>query len=92
MAKRGRPMGHKLSEESKQKISVTKTGQMHEQQTRVKISESLKKYFKTPAGIAQREKTSLFLSGFWNSQGGIEFRNSLSQSMRQYYSDHFEDQ
>ena len=92
MTKRGRPLGHKLSEESKQKISISKTGQIHNKKTKIKISKSLKKYFNTPEGIAQREKTSLFLNGFWNSTEGVSFRESLSQSMRQYYTDHFEEQ
>lgn len=44
--KRGRPLGFKLSEESKRAISKSKTGQRHTQETRDKISKSLTLYFK----------------------------------------------
>jgi uncharacterized protein YjiK len=91
MAKRGRPEGHKLSMESRQKISMTKTGQLHEHETKKKISESLLEYFKTPEGIAQRERTSLFLTGFWASDDGYFFRETLGQSMSDYYNEHFKD-
>jgi len=91
MLKRGRPLGHKLSEESKQKISESKTGQQHDRKTKKKISKSLLRYFKTEAGQTQREKTSLYLSSFWNSEEGRTFRESLSQSMSQYYDEHFRD-
>jgi uncharacterized protein YjiK len=91
MAKRGRPEGYHLSMESRQKISVTKTGQVHEDKTKRKISKSLLKYFKTPEGIAQREKTSLFFTGFWESNDGYFFKNILGQSMRNYYNEHFKD-
>jgi hypothetical protein len=73
MAKRGRPEGHQLSMESRQKISMSKTGQVHEHKTKRKISKSLLKYFKTPEGVAQRERASLFLTGFWTSDEGYFF-------------------
>lgn len=89
MAKRGRPEGYKLSMESKQKISITRTGQLHEHETKRKISESLLEHFKTPKGIAQRERTSLFLTSFWASNNGYLFRKTLGQSMSDYYNEHF---
>ena len=44
--KRGRPLGFKLSQESKDAISESKMGQSHTQETRDKISRSLIIYFK----------------------------------------------
>jgi len=44
--KRGRPIGFKLSEESKKAISEAKVGQKHSQETKDKISRSLILYFK----------------------------------------------
>ncbi len=44
--KRGRPIGFKLSEESKKAISEAKIGQRHSQETKDKISKSLILYFK----------------------------------------------
>lgn len=44
--KRGRPIGFKLSEESKLAISESKKGQKHKQSTKDKISRSLIIYFK----------------------------------------------
>lgn len=43
---RGRPLGYKLSEESKRSISESKKGQKHKQETKDKISRSLIIYFK----------------------------------------------
>lgn len=91
MAKRGRPEGHKLSMESRQKISMSKTGQLHEFETKKKISKSLLEYFESPKGVAQREKTSLFLTGFWASNEGYFFKKILGQSMSDYYKEHFKD-
>lgn len=45
MGKRGRPVGHKLSEESKRAIAESKRGQHHKQATKDKISKSLLIYF-----------------------------------------------
>jgi len=90
-ARRGRPKGHKLSEESKNKISATKTGQKHLVKTKKKISKALIKYFKSPVGRAQAQKTSLFLTSFWSSNEGLEFRETLGQSMHEYYDEHFKD-
>lgn len=44
--KRGRPIGFKLSDSSKNAISKSKTGQQHRQETRDKISRSLIMYFR----------------------------------------------
>jgi len=44
--KRGRPLGFKLSEESKIAISMSKTGQKHSKSTKDKISRSLILYFR----------------------------------------------
>jgi hypothetical protein len=44
--KRGRPIGYRLSEESKRSISASKTGQRHKQATKDKISRTLLIYFK----------------------------------------------
>ena len=44
--KRGRPLGFKLSEESKKKISESKEGQRHKEETKAKISRSLYIYFR----------------------------------------------
>lgn len=43
---RGRPLGFKLSEESKQAISAGKTGQRHSEETKDKISRTLMAYFR----------------------------------------------
>lgn len=43
---RGRPLGFKLSEESKRAISVAKTGQRHSEKTKDKISRTLMAYFR----------------------------------------------
>lgn len=92
MAKRGRPKGHKLSEESKQKISVSKTGYIHSGRTKKKISKSLKKYFRSPAGIEQREKNILYLNSYWTSEEGQHFKESLGKSMSKYYDENFREQ
>ena len=44
--KRGRPLGFKLSQESKDAISESKMGQSHTQETKDKISRSLILYFR----------------------------------------------
>jgi hypothetical protein len=54
---RGRPLGFKLSEESKDKIRESRTGQEHAVQTKRKISKSLKRYFRTPQGRYARMET-----------------------------------
>lgn len=44
--KRGRPLGYKLSEESKHKIRLKRLGTHHTLETKNKISKSLKAYFR----------------------------------------------
>jgi succinate dehydrogenase flavin-adding protein (antitoxin of CptAB toxin-antitoxin module) len=46
MRKRGRPLGFRLSYESKRAISESKRGQRHRQETKDKISKTLLNYFK----------------------------------------------
>jgi hypothetical protein len=46
MSRRGRPLGHKLSEESKRAIAESKRGQRQRPETKDKISRSLILYFK----------------------------------------------
>ena len=63
---RGRPKGHRLSKESKAKIAKTKTGQVHTPETRQKISNTLKQFFKEhPIGIEQRKARSLRMKLYW---------------------------
>jgi hypothetical protein len=45
--KRGRPFGHKLSEETKERIRQRRLGTKHSQETKDKISQSLIRYFKS---------------------------------------------
>jgi len=51
--RRGRPVGFKLSEESKRAISESKRGQCHKQETKDKISRSLIIYFKTKNPVSE---------------------------------------
>lgn len=44
--RRGRPYGHRLSEESKERIRRSRVGRRHCQETKDKISKSLSAYFK----------------------------------------------
>jgi len=46
MGKRGRPLGYRLSEESKRAIAEAKTGHRQKQETKDKISRSLTLHFK----------------------------------------------
>jgi hypothetical protein len=57
--RRGRPLGYRLSEESKRAISSSKRGQRHKQETRDKISRSLLYYFKTLNPLSE-ELTSMY--------------------------------
>ena len=51
---RGRPLGYKMSAESKQKTANTMKGRKHSLQTRLKISQSVIKYWEDKAN----DKTS----------------------------------
>jgi len=64
MANRGRPLGYKLSAESKDKIRKSRIGTTHSDGTKNKISKSLKAYFKTPAGKMTLEMHRLRFSEF----------------------------
>lgn len=52
---RGRPKGHKLSEETKKKIAEARTGKKQLKETKKKIAKSLKQYFieNPPEGLPQ---------------------------------------
>ncbi len=89
MIRRGRPKGYVMSEESRAKTGVTKTGQMHSVRTKRKIARSVRAFFKTEEGQEQIVRTTAFMIGFWNSIEGIEFRTDLSESMKEYYDTHF---
>lgn len=51
--RRGRPLGFRLSEESKRAISESKKGQRHKQETKDKISRTLMLYFRKQHPISQ---------------------------------------
>lgn len=44
----GRPIGYRMSEESKSKTSVSRTGQKHDRETKEKISDSVNNYWGNP--------------------------------------------
>lgn len=56
LRKRGRPVGHKLSVESKQKISKSRTGQHHTRGTKDKISRGVTDYMSTKGGTTMAIK------------------------------------
>jgi hypothetical protein len=51
--KRGRPLGFRLSEESKRAISESKKGQRHKQETKDKISRTLTIYFRNRSPLSE---------------------------------------
>lgn len=57
--RRGRPLGFKLTEESKRAISESKKGQRHRQTTRDKISKSLIIHFKNRYPLSE-ELTNMY--------------------------------
>lgn len=57
--RRGRPLGFKLSEESKRAIRESKRGQKHRQETRDKISKSLLIYFRRQDPLSE-EITNMY--------------------------------
>lgn len=57
--RRGRPLGFKLSEESKRAISESKRGQKHKSRTKEKISRSLIIYFRNQNPLSE-EITNMY--------------------------------
>ena len=57
--RRGRPLGFKLSEESKRAISESKRGQKHRPETRDKISKSLIVHFRNRNPLSE-ELTNMY--------------------------------
>lgn len=55
--KRGRPLGHKLSKATKRKIAESKTGYVHDGDTKTKIATSLVKYFQENHNYVTKEAT-----------------------------------
>lgn len=51
--KRGRPLGYKLSEDSKLAISRAKKGQFHKEETKEKISKSLTEHFRKKNPVSE---------------------------------------
>lgn len=51
--KRGRPVGHRISERTKDKIRCKRLGTHHSKATKDKISKSLSKYFKRRDSLAE---------------------------------------
>ena len=51
--KRGRPVGHRLSERTKDKIRCKRLGTHHSKATKDKISKSLEKYFKKRDSLSE---------------------------------------
>lgn len=51
--KRGRPIGFKLSDETKKAISLSKQGQKHSEETKEKISKSLIAYFRKKRPVSE---------------------------------------
>lgn len=58
--KRGRPLGFKLSDDSKKAISLSKTGQQHRPETRDKISKSLMLYFRKKNPVSEELSNRYF--------------------------------
>ena len=85
MPKRGRPKGHKLSQESKDKIAKSKTGQKHRYLTKRKISRSVKRWFKTSEGRAQIEKNKECANIFWSSEDGLRIREEISSGLKELH-------
>ena len=53
---RGRPVGHKLSQETKDKIARSKTGSIQSEETKDKISISLKEYFREQHKVSMKQE------------------------------------
>ncbi len=70
--KRGRPIGYKLSEDSKDAISKAKVGQVHRQTTKDQISQSLITYFR------KKNPISVEMAKRYNKVGDDDTRNWIS--------------
>ena len=68
--RRGRPLGMKLSQKSKDQIAKSKTGQKHSEETKKKISEGVKKYHETGAPIDILMSIDFNNCGKFKSQSG----------------------
>jgi len=84
---RGRPVGFKLSEESKGKIRNSRLDTSHSLQTKRKISCSLKKYFQTPMGKAVKKKQS----ELWSVMMTDKWHKFLSSEESEPYINEFSD-
>jgi len=93
---KGRPKGYRLSAESIAKISATKTGYIHTEETKAKISISVSEYFDNNPTPSMLEKDSrlmcmgksevsraLNLMNFWHEN--VELRQMLSDRMRAWH-------
>lgn len=87
---RGRPLGFRLSEESKNQISETRTGQKHSLQTRRKIARSVERYFQTPIGKAIRKKQSemwsVMMTDKWHKFLGSKESEKYSKEFSELWS------
>ena len=83
--KRGRPQGYKLSEESKDKIRQSRIGQIHDNEIKIKISNSLKRYFKTEEGKKAIAEMSVRWKAFYKTDEGCNYRNERSLIMKELW-------
>lgn len=58
--RRGRPLGFRLSDDSKKAISMSKTGQQHRPETKDKISRSLITYFRKKNPLSEEISARYF--------------------------------
>jgi len=93
---KGRPKGYRLSAESIAKISKTKTGFKHTEETKERISNGVSEYFDNNPTPSMLEKDSrlmcmgksgvsraLNLMNFWHQN--IELRQMMSDRMRVWH-------
>ena len=86
--RRGRPLGYKLNGESKDKIRLSRIGQSQNDDTKSKISESLKHYFRSKEGQNQlkvmSKEASKKLKYFYGTDEGkcyLEERSSIMKDL-----------
>lgn len=86
--RRGRPFGHRLSEETKNKIRIGRSGTKHRQDTKDKISRSLSAYFKKRDSFAaslEYEYTNISdeaLDWIDDNRGDIDVSDSIMTERR----------